>query len=68
MKVEGPNPQPCPVYPGRQRSGWFGRAAAMLRLAGLLRVPVGYEDETGFHCGAPGASRQLARARLGNPV
>jgi hypothetical protein len=31
----------------------LSRIASALKLARVLRVPVGYEDETGFHCGAP---------------
>jgi hypothetical protein len=30
-----------------------GQSASAFGLASLLRVPVGYEDETGFHCGEP---------------
>jgi len=29
------------------------RPAKMFGLATLLQVPVGYEDELGFHCGQP---------------
>jgi len=31
----------------------LGPIASVFALAKVLRVPVGYEDETGFHCGEP---------------
>jgi len=34
-------------------SDWLSRTASQLRLGRILRVPVGYEDEAGFHCGEP---------------
>jgi hypothetical protein len=29
------------------------QATTQFRLSAILQVPVGYEDETGFHCGQP---------------
>jgi len=30
-----------------------GQTASVFSWAALLQVPVGYEDDTGFHCGEP---------------
>jgi len=38
---------------GKGVSGKSGRIASVFGLATVLQVPVGYEDETGFHCGEP---------------
>lgn len=35
----------------KNSSDWLDRAAARFRLAMTLQIPVGYEDEEGFHCG-----------------
>jgi hypothetical protein len=32
---------------------WLDRIAVQFRLARILQVPVGFEDETGFHPGVP---------------
>ena len=34
-------------------SGWLHRAASQLPCVIKMEVPVGYEDEDGFHCGEP---------------
>ena len=38
---------------GKRVSESLSRFASAIKLAAILRVPVGYEDETGFHCGEP---------------
>ena len=39
--------------PGELITGWFGRDLLVARLRAVLAecVPLGYEDETGFHFG-----------------
>ena len=32
---------------------WLHQAAARFRSAITLQIPVGYQDEAGFHCGQP---------------
>ena len=40
------------TFPGSsQHDDWLHKAAARFRLAMTLQVPVGYEDEAGFHYG-----------------
>ena len=36
---------------GNNDEGWLDRAAAQFRSAIIFQIPVGYQDETGFHCG-----------------
>ncbi len=47
-------------YDGRESAGksvseGLSRIASAIKVAAILRVPVGYEDELGFHCGQPQA-------------
>jgi hypothetical protein len=37
----------------QNHAAWMERVAAQLRQAITPQVPVGFEDETGFHCGVP---------------
>jgi hypothetical protein len=39
---------------GQRYGSWLDRAAAQFLAALAFRAPAGYQDETGFHCGAPG--------------
>ena len=36
-----------------QHDDWLRQAAERFRLAITLQIPVGYQDETGFHYGQP---------------
>jgi len=38
---------------GKSVAESLGRIASRFGMAMVLRVPVGYEDATGFHCGTP---------------
>ena len=38
---------------GVSDSASASQTASRFGLASILQVPVGYEDETGFHCGEP---------------
>jgi hypothetical protein len=38
---------------GESGAGSLNRPAKAFSLATILQVPVGYEDELGFHCGQP---------------
>jgi hypothetical protein len=50
-------------FDAAQPEGWLDRAAAQFRAAITFNIPVGYENETGFHCGV-----QRAPARISAPV
>jgi hypothetical protein len=39
-------------FTGRHRNTWLFQVAGKIRLALYRRIPVGFEDETGFHLGA----------------
>jgi len=60
-------PPKSPVERDRQPSPWHGFAADPIRwlgewlwLAILHRVPLGYQDETGFHFGVPLPRAEIA--------
>jgi hypothetical protein len=36
---------------GSAMGAWFDSAVTKIQVAAFFQVPVGYEDETGFHCG-----------------
>ena len=38
-------------FAGQERNRWLRQVAGNLRLAINRRIPVGFEDETGFHLG-----------------
>jgi hypothetical protein len=40
-----------PPFETRRLPGWFGRTVQGLRKMFLTRIPVGYQDETGYHNG-----------------
>jgi hypothetical protein len=44
------------------KSDWLSRTTGTLRLGTILQVPVGYEDEAGFHCGEPQMEQTLPPA------
>lgn len=53
---EGRNTGPVPALStstSSQHNDWLHEAAARFCSAITLQIPVGYEDEEGFHCGDP---------------
>jgi hypothetical protein len=40
---------------------WLDRAATQFRLAMTLQIPVGFEDEAGFHYGVPTGAAENRR-------
>jgi hypothetical protein len=38
-------------YASQDRDGWLRQVAGQIRVAIYRRIPVGFEDETGFHFG-----------------
>jgi hypothetical protein len=53
---------------GQNLENWFDQVAGTIRLALSRRVPVGFEDETGFHLGVQAVPADVGmdweRARL----
>ena len=47
-------------------SGCFSRIIDLSRLAIILQIPVGYQDETGFDCGIVSAKENHAGDRYGD--
>ena len=44
-------------FTGRARNNWLRQFAGKIRLAIVWRIPVGFEDETGFHLGVQSARK-----------
>jgi hypothetical protein len=42
--------------------GWIDRAVAQFRPAICFRIPVGFQDEAGFHCGIQHQTEQITIA------
>jgi hypothetical protein len=38
-------------FAGQDRNGWLRQVAGKIRLTLNRRIPIGFEDETGFHLG-----------------
>jgi hypothetical protein len=51
---------------GQGDSGSPEQAKLQYRLATILQVPVGYEDDTGFHCGQPQIEEIRPETQSGN--